>query len=120
MLSDLETAGHIVDWSIGYYRSRGIEISGYGQNDDLGTLDLFVAQFREQPLLAKIGKAELTALAKRAIGFAVKAREGLADQLLDCTEAHEAAQVVAEALETSAGGPTRPGSARSTPTGSRY
>lgn len=99
MLSSLETAGYIADWSIGYYRSRGMEISGYGLNDDLDTLDLFVAQFRQQPLLTKIGKAELAALAKRAIGFAAKAREGLAKHLDEATEAHDAAQAVADATK---------------------
>jgi hypothetical protein len=100
VLSDLEAAGHISDWTISYYRSRGIEISGYGRDDDLGTLDIFVAQFRQQPLLSKIGKAELTALAKRAVGFAAKAQDGLARQLDEATEAHDAAEAVAEALQT--------------------
>ena len=103
VLSGLETAGHIADWSIGYYRSRGMEISGYGRNDDLGTLDLFVAQFRQQPLLTKIGKADLTALAKRAVGFAAKAQEGLAKQLDEATEAHDSAQAVADAVKTATG-----------------
>lgn len=103
VLAGLETAGHISDWSIGYYHSRGMEISGYGLNDDLGTLDLFVAQFRQQPLLAKIGKTDLTALAKRAVGFAAKAAEGLAKQLDMATEAHDAAQAVADALKTATG-----------------
>lgn len=103
VLSSLETAGHITDWSIGYYRSRGMEISGYGLNEDLGTLDLFVAQFRQQPLLAKIGTADLTALAKRAVGFAAKAREGLAKQLDKATEAYDAAQAVADAFKTATG-----------------
>jgi hypothetical protein len=103
VLTSLEAAGHVDDWSIGYYRSRGMEISGYGVNDDLGTLDLFVAQFRQQPLEVKIGKADLTALAKRAIGFATKARDGLARQLDEATEAHDAAQAVADALRTATG-----------------
>lgn len=103
VLSSLERAGHIADWSIGYYRSRGIEISGYGLNDDLGTLDLFTAQFRQQPLLTKIGKGDLTGLAKRAAGFAAKAKEGFATQLDKATEAHDAAQAVAEALKTATG-----------------
>jgi hypothetical protein len=103
VLCSLETAGHIADWQIGYYRSRGMEISGYGLNDDLGTLDLFIAQFREQPLLTKIGKADLTTLARRAVGFAAKAREGLAMQLVDFTEARDAAEAVADALTTATG-----------------
>jgi hypothetical protein len=103
VLSSLESAGHIADWTIGYYRSRGAEISGYGLNDDLGTLDLFVAQFRQQPLLAKIGKGDLTALARRAVGFAVKAQEGLAKQIDKATEAHDAAQAVDDAIKTATG-----------------
>jgi hypothetical protein len=103
VLSSLESAGHIADWSIGYYRSRGMEISGYGLNGDLGTLDLFVAQFRQAPRLTKIGTADLTALAKRAVGFAAKAREGLAKHLDKATEAYDAAQAVADALKTATG-----------------
>jgi hypothetical protein len=103
VLSSLESAGHIADWSIVYYRSRGMEISGYGLNDDLGTLDLFVAQFRQAPLLTKIGTADLTAFAKRAVGFAAKAQEGLAKHLDKGTEAYDAAQAVADALKTATG-----------------
>ena len=103
VLSSLEASGHVSEWSIGYFRSRGMEISAYGLNDDLGTLDLFVAQFRQQPLVTKIGKADLTAMAKRAVGFAAKAVDGLADQLDEATEAHDAALGVADALASATG-----------------
>ena len=102
VLTDLESAGHVADWSIGYYRSRGQEISGYGWSEEQASLDLFVAQFTQQPLLGRIGKTEITALAKRAVGFASKAQAGLAAQLDQATEAYDAAEGVASALTAAA------------------
>lgn len=103
VLGDLETAGHIDDWYLAYYRTRGIEISGYGLNEGLGSIDLYLAQFRQQPLAAKVGKADLTALAKRAMNFLIKAREGLAGHLDESSEARDMALALAESSATVTG-----------------
>lgn len=100
VLSDLESAGHIEDWFVAYYKQHGLELSGYGVNEALNSLDLFIGQFRQQPLAVKVGKSDLAAMAKRAINFAIKAREGLGDQIEDAVEAHDMASAVKEALKS--------------------
>ena len=100
VLGDLETAGHIEDWSVAYYRSHGIEVSGYGLNEGLGSLDIFLIQFRQQPLAVKVGAQEISALAKRAVNYLAKARTGLAEDLDNALDAHDMAAAVQSALRT--------------------
>jgi len=100
VLGDLETAGHIEDWSVAYYRSHGIEVSGYGLNEGLGSLDIFLIQFRQQPLAVKVGAQEISALAKRAVNYLAKARTGLAEDLDNALDAHDMAAAVQSSLRT--------------------
>ncbi len=51
-LDDLEQAGVTENTFTAYYRAHGVEVSGYGSNDSLGTLDLFITSFRQFPLEA--------------------------------------------------------------------
>lgn len=98
VLGDLETAGHIEDWSVAYYRARGIEVSGYGLNEGLGSLDIFLVQFRQQPLAATVGAQEISALTKRAANYLEKASSGLSENLDNALEAHDMASAVHDAL----------------------
>lgn len=98
VLGDLESAGHLEDWYVAYYRAHGVEVSGYGMNEGLGTLDLFLIQFRQQPLAAKVGAAEISALAKRTVNYLTKAGADLAKNLDDALEAHDMAAAVHDAL----------------------
>lgn len=98
VLDDLESAGHIEDWFVAYYRSHGVEVSGYGLNGGLGTLDLFLVQFRQQPLLAKSGAQDMNALARRTVNYLGKVRKGLREQLDESLEAHDMCVAVEHAL----------------------
>ena len=49
-LDDLEQAGVTENTFTAYYRAHGVEASGYGSNDSLGSLDLFVTSFSQYPL----------------------------------------------------------------------
>jgi hypothetical protein len=100
VLTDLEAAGHIEDWFVAYYRTRGAEISGYAHNQSQGTLDLFLVQFRQQPLLTKIGSQELQVLGKRVLGFVAKVRSGLRRQLDESLELYDMCTAVEDALHT--------------------
>jgi hypothetical protein len=100
IIAELETAGHTEDWFMAYYRSRGVEISGYAHNQALNTLDLFLVQFRQQPLLVKIGAQDLQAMAKRVLGYVGKVRSGLRKHLEETLEVHDMCTAVEEALST--------------------
>ena len=97
VLGDLEMSGQIDDWNLGYYRSRGIEISGYGFNPDLASVELFLVHFRQAPLESKIGAKELGTLAKRLAGFLPKLEE-LISSLEDESEVRDMALAVKDAL----------------------
>jgi hypothetical protein len=103
VLADLEVAGHIEDWYVAYYRAHGLEVSGYGLNPGLETLDLFLVQFRQQPLMAKIGSKEIVALTKRVTNYVEKAAAGLSLQVDEATEAHDMSLAVRDALRTVSG-----------------
>jgi hypothetical protein len=102
VLSDLEVAGNIDDWFVAYHHSRGVEASAYGYNEALGTLDLFIVRFRQQPLLTKIGSQDLQALSRRALGYLSRVRGGLREQLEEALEAYDMCLGVEEALRTAA------------------
>src|SRR4051794_32909246 len=91
VLADLETSGHLEDWYVAYYRAHGVEASGYGLNEALGTLDVFVVQFRQQPVATKAGSKEVAALAKRGTTYIEKSASGLADLIDDAIDAHDMA-----------------------------
>lgn len=99
ILNELEVAGNIEDWFVAYYYSRGAEASGYAYNDTLGTLDLFLVRFRQQPLLAKAGSQELQTMARRSLGYLSKARGGLHEQIEEGLEAHDMSIGVEQALQ---------------------
>ncbi|MFB4308395.1 AIPR family protein [Actinomadura sp. GTD37] len=69
MLEDLEVAGDVENHFLAYYRSHGIEIHGFGVNNTLGSLDLFVVDFRQSPLMGKLHKAPAEAALKRPLQF---------------------------------------------------
>lgn len=99
-IAELEVAGTIDDAFVSYYRAHAIEVSGYGFNEALGTLDLFVMAFRQHPLMAKMGKADVVSLAKRATTFAEKANKILRDQIDESSDAYDMCLGVEELLPT--------------------
>lgn len=96
----LDVDGAIEDWTVAYFRAHGLEVSGYAYSEATNTLDIIIAQFEESPAPVKIGKAELTTLAKRAINYCAKVIGGLAAELDETTEAFEMATVVSDHLSS--------------------
>ncbi|MFC4914093.1 AIPR family protein [Actinomadura gamaensis] len=68
-LEDLEQAGEVDDTFVAYHKAHGIEIHGYGVNDALGSLDLFVSDFTQSPAIEKLNKATADTLFRRALKF---------------------------------------------------
>lgn len=104
VLQELETAGHIEDPLVAYYRSHGVEISGYALNEVQNTLDLFLVEFAEAASSLTVTTAQLTTRGKRALGYLTKVRKGLRGQITEAVEAHDMASAVearlAEDLES--------------------
>jgi hypothetical protein len=91
VLQDLEAAGILDEQYVAYYRSHGIEVSGYGRNEPIGSLDIFLVSFRQHPLLAKAGKTELSTMAKRVLAYLAKADSGLSRSIDESDDAHDMA-----------------------------
>jgi hypothetical protein len=75
MLEDLEQAGEVENIFHAYHKAHGLEIHGYSFNETLGSLDLFVTDFRQSPLGDKLQKSQAEALFKRALNFAKRYEE---------------------------------------------
>src|ERR1017187_8938459 len=76
-LDDLEQAGATENTFTAYHRTPGVEVSGYGSNDSLGTLDLFITSFRQFPLEDRTPRSEVETLFRRLAAFLRRCREGL-------------------------------------------
>ena len=98
VLQDLERAGVIEEQFVSYYRSHGLEASGYGRNEVIGSLDLYLVSFRQHPLMQKVGKSELATMAKRAFTYLAKAEGGLWRQIDEADDSHDMAQAVEQYL----------------------
>ena len=48
-LDDLEQAGVTENTFAAYHKAYGIEVSGYGSNESLDALDVFITSFRQDP-----------------------------------------------------------------------
>ncbi|MEV5754941.1 AIPR family protein [Actinoallomurus sp. NPDC052308] len=75
MLEDLEVAGEIENYFLAYHKAHGLEIHGFGVNSALSSIDLFVVEFRQSPLLEKLHKAPAEAAFKRPLQFLRKVAE---------------------------------------------
>jgi hypothetical protein len=75
MLEDLEVAGDIENYFLAYHKAHGLEIHGFGVNSTLSSIDLFVVEFRQSPLLDKLHKAPAEAMFKRSLQFLRKVSE---------------------------------------------
>ena len=96
-LEDLERAGEVENTFTAYYTNRGVEASGYGDNQSVDTLDVFISHFRLLP--ERLSRAKVEALVRRATGFVERCRNGLASQLDDATDERDMAEAVAKRLE---------------------
>ena len=88
-LDDLEQAGVTENTFAAYHRARGIEVSGYGSNESLGTLDVFITYFRQSPQSHEDGKAEVDTLFRRVLDFVQRCRDGLRQQIDESDDVYD-------------------------------
>jgi hypothetical protein len=88
-LDDLEQAGVTENTFTAYYRAHGVEASGYGSNDSLGSLDLFVTSFSQYPLAPRMPRTEVEALFRRLTVFLQRVRGGLRYEVDESLEIHD-------------------------------
>jgi hypothetical protein len=88
-LDDLEQAGVTENTFTAYYRAHGVEVSGYGSNDSLGTLDLFISSFRQYPLDTRMTRTEVEALFRRLTTFIQRCRDGLRHEVEESSDVYD-------------------------------
>jgi hypothetical protein len=96
-LDDLEQAGVTENTFTAYYRAHGVEVSGYGSNDSLGTLDLFVSSFRQLPD-TRMNKAEADTLFRRLSAFIQRCRGGLRHEVDESSDVYDMCLAVEKKL----------------------
>lgn len=95
-LEDLEQAGEVENVFAAFYASHGVEVSGYGLNEALNSLDLFVTHFRQAPEV--LARKSATALLNRALKYAHRCTRGLKEQLEEFSDAWDMTSSVEKAI----------------------
>lgn len=98
VLDELEQAGEVENTFTAYHKAYGVEVSGYGETDSLGSLDLFISLFRQQPLEDRINRAQTEALFKRLTNFVARCRAGLRRDIDEASDVHDMCLAVEKAL----------------------
>jgi AIPR protein len=96
-LEDLDQAGVAENTFAAYHRAHGIEVSGYGSNESVGTLDLFVTSFTQYPM-NRMTKAEADALFRRLSNFVLRCRAGAQQSVDESEDAYGMCLAVEEQL----------------------
>lgn len=98
VLDELEQAGEVENTFTAYYRAHGVEVSGYGETNSFGSLDLFISLFRQEPLEDRINRAQVEALFKRLTNFIARCRSGLRRDIDEASDVHDMCLAVEKAL----------------------
>ncbi|HZO66213.1 MAG TPA: AIPR family protein [Kribbellaceae bacterium] len=98
VLDDLEQAGVAENTFTAHYYRHGVEVHGYGSNETLQTLDLFVTHFRQHPLEQRMSRTEAEALFKRLSNFLRRCRDGLRQDIEESSDLHDMCEAVEKAL----------------------
>jgi AIPR protein len=89
-LDDLEQAGVTENTFAAYYAGeRGLEVSGYGSNESLDTLDVFITDFRADPQIRWLTKAEVEGRFRRVLKFVQRSRDGLKQQIDESDDVYD-------------------------------
>ncbi|MBY3986970.1 AIPR family protein [Rhodococcus fascians] len=88
MIEHLIDAGDISDGTVSYHQVRGVEVSGYGIDRDASRIDVFLSAFNPTSDIASLGKSEIDALARRAVGYIRKCLSGYSHQLNESSQAY--------------------------------
>jgi hypothetical protein len=88
-LDDLEQAGITENTFTAYFRAHGVEASGYGNNESLDSLDLFVTSFSQYPLAPRMSRTEVETLLRRLTVFVERVRGGLRNEVDESLDVHD-------------------------------
>jgi AIPR protein/Abortive infection phage resistance protein N-terminal domain len=97
-LDDLEQAGVTENTFTAYYKAHGVEVSGYGSNDSLDTLDLFISSFRQSPLDTRMTRADVDTLFRRVTTFIQRCRDGLRHDVEESSDVYDMCLAVEKKL----------------------
>jgi hypothetical protein len=89
VLEDLEQAGEVENTFVAYHRATGVEVHGYGINDSLNALDLFVTHFSLQPLQERLTRTRADTLLRRLSTFVRRCDRGLARDIDESSDVHD-------------------------------
>ncbi|SCF41530.1 AIPR protein [Micromonospora purpureochromogenes] len=98
VLDELEQAGEVENTFTAYHKALGLEVNGYGMNESLGTLDLFITQFSLQPEEGRLTRSQAEGHFKRLLTFVRKCRDGLAKDIDESSDVHDMCVAVQKAL----------------------
>jgi AIPR protein/abortive infection phage resistance-like protein len=89
-LDDLEQAGVTENTFAAYYAGeRGVEISGYGSNESLDALDVFITDFRADPQVTWLTKADVEARFRRVLKFVQRCQDGIKQQIDESDDVYD-------------------------------
>ena len=88
-LDDLEQAGATENTFDAYHKAYGIEVSGYGSNESLDALDVFITSFRQDPQVTRISRTEAETLFRRVLAFVQRCRDGLRQQIDESDDVYD-------------------------------
>lgn len=94
VLEELEQAGEVENTFVAHYAARGVEVSAYGTNESVTSVDLFVTYFRQVP--ERLGRTQVEAQFRRLSNYLDRCRNGLAQQFDESTDVHDMAAGVAK------------------------
>ncbi|MEH0933751.1 AIPR family protein [Micromonospora psammae] len=98
VLDELEQAGEVENTFTAYHKAIGLEVNGYGMNESLGTLDLFITHFSLQPEEGRLTRSQAEGHFKRLQTFIRKCRDGLAKDIDESSDVHDMCLAVQKAL----------------------
>jgi hypothetical protein len=88
-LDDLEQAGVTENTFDAYHKAYGIEVSGYGSNESLDSLDVFITSFRQDQQVTRINRTEADTAFRRALAFVQRCRDGLRQQIDESDDVYD-------------------------------
>src|SRR5713101_8161447 len=88
-LDDFEQAGVTENTFAAYHKAYGIEVSGYGSNESLDALDVFITSFRQDPQVTRISRTEAETLFRRVLTFVQRCRDGLRQQIDESDDVYD-------------------------------
>jgi hypothetical protein len=91
MLEQLEEAGEFDEAHACYHQDRGIEVSGYGVNEDGDTVNLFATLYKGEVPPVSIGRKDIETAFRRLLGFWAHASDSYHRSLEDSSEVFDMA-----------------------------